>query len=261
MVRAPRVAWDSSHAGRKANARADARRRRKRVASRGVARRRARWQAGHDMAHSTCLRLVVNKDFPEPRKIQRAVETLERGGVIAYPTDTAYGIGCSIFDKKAIDRIYLLKGLKRDHLMSFVCPDLSDIARYALVENEAYRIMKRLLPGPYTFILRATPEVPRMLQSKRKTVGIRVPDHPVTLALARALRQAHHLDVDHGEQQDAVERRRDQPAHGPRPRSHPRRRPHRPAAVVGGGSHGPLPRRGARGRGRSELGRSLTRVP
>jgi tRNA threonylcarbamoyl adenosine modification protein (Sua5/YciO/YrdC/YwlC family) len=138
------------------------------------------------MAHSTCLRLAINKEFPEPRKIQRAVETLERGGVLAYPTDTTYGIGCSIFEKKAIERIQLVKGLKKDHLFSFICPDLSDIARYALVENEAYRIMKRLLPGPYTFILRATPEVPRMLQSKRKTVGIRVPNHPVTLALARA---------------------------------------------------------------------------
>jgi tRNA threonylcarbamoyl adenosine modification protein (Sua5/YciO/YrdC/YwlC family) len=138
------------------------------------------------MAHSTCLRLAINKEFPEPRKIQRSVEILERGGVIAYPTDTTYGIGCSIFEKKAIERIQLVKGLKKDHLFSFICPDLSDIARYALVENEAYRIMKRLLPGPYTFILRATPEVPRMLQSKRKTVGIRVPNHPVTLALARA---------------------------------------------------------------------------
>jgi tRNA threonylcarbamoyl adenosine modification protein (Sua5/YciO/YrdC/YwlC family) len=138
------------------------------------------------MAHSTCLRLTINKEFPEPRKIARAVEILERGGVVAYPTDTTYGIGCSIFEKKAIERIQLVKGLKKDHLFSFICPDLSDIARYALVENEAYRIMKRLLPGPYTFILRATPEVPRMLQSKRKTVGIRVPNHPVTLALARA---------------------------------------------------------------------------
>jgi tRNA threonylcarbamoyl adenosine modification protein (Sua5/YciO/YrdC/YwlC family) len=141
------------------------------------------------MAHSTCLRLVVNKDFPEPRKIGRAVELLERGGVIAYPTDTTYGIGCSIFDKKAVDRICRLKGLKKDHLFSFVCPDLSDIARYALVENDAYRIMKRLLPGPYTFVLRATPEVPRMLQSKRRTVGIRVPDHPVCLDLARAFKK------------------------------------------------------------------------
>lgn len=138
------------------------------------------------MAHSTCLRLAINKEFPEPRKIQRLADTLEQGGVIAYPTDTTYGIGCSIFEKKAIERISLLKGLKKDHLFSFVCADLSDIARYAIVENESYRIMRRLLPGPYTFILRATPEVPKMLQSKRRTVGIRVPNHPVTLALARA---------------------------------------------------------------------------
>lgn len=141
------------------------------------------------MVHVTCLRLQINKDFPEPRKLDRAVQVLERGGVIAYPTDTTYGIGCSIFDKKAIERIQRLKGLQKDHLFSFVCPDLSDIARYALVENEAYRIMRRLLPGPYTFVLRATPEVPRMLQSKRRTVGIRVPDHPVALALARAFKK------------------------------------------------------------------------
>jgi tRNA threonylcarbamoyl adenosine modification protein (Sua5/YciO/YrdC/YwlC family) len=132
---------------------------------------------------------VVNPQWPEPRKIARAVEVLERGGVIAYPTDTTYGIGCSIFEKKAVDRISRLKGLRKDHLFSFVCPDLSDIARYAIVENDTYRIMKRLLPGPYTFVLRATPEVPRMLQSKRRTVGIRVPDHPVTLALARAFKK------------------------------------------------------------------------
>jgi tRNA threonylcarbamoyl adenosine modification protein (Sua5/YciO/YrdC/YwlC family) len=131
----------------------------------------------------------VNPEWPDPRKIQRAADTLERGGVIAYPTDTTYGIGCSIFEKKAVDRIARLKGLRKDHLYSFVCPDLSDIARYAQVENETYRIMKRLLPGPYTFVLRATPEVPRMLQSKRRTVGIRVPDHPVTLALARAFKK------------------------------------------------------------------------
>ncbi len=141
------------------------------------------------MAHSTTLRLRVNPEFPEPRKIARAVDALERGQVVAYPTDTTYGVGCSIFEKKAIDRIYRLKGLKKTHMLSFVCPDLSDIARYALVENEAYRIMRRLLPGPYTFILRATPLVPRMLQSKRRTVGIRVPDHPVTLALARAFQK------------------------------------------------------------------------
>lgn len=141
------------------------------------------------MAHSTCLRLQVNPNHPEPRKIERAVMALEAGGVIAYPTDTTYGIGCSIYEKKGIERILQLKGLPRDHLLSFICADLSDIARYALVENEAYRTMKRLLPGPYTFVLRATPEVPKILQSKRKTVGIRVPNNPVTLAMARAFRR------------------------------------------------------------------------
>ena len=141
------------------------------------------------MAHSPCLRLQINPQHPEPRKIERAVQVLEAGGTIAYPTDTTYGVGCSIFEKKAIDRIIQLKNLEREHLFSFICADLSDIARYAQVENEAYRTMKRLLPGPYTFVLRATPEVPKLLQSKRKTVGIRVPNHPVTLALARAFRK------------------------------------------------------------------------
>ncbi len=141
------------------------------------------------MARGNCLRLPIDRDFPEPRIIAHAVAFLETGGVISYPTDTHYGIGCSIFNKDAIDSIYRLRSLSEEHLLSFLCPDLSDIARYALIENEAYRIMKRYLPGPYTFILRATPEVPRIFQSKRKTVGIRVPNHPVTLALARTFRK------------------------------------------------------------------------
>ncbi len=141
------------------------------------------------MAHSTCLRVRVDKEFPESRSIAHAVATLEKGGVIAYPTDTNYGVGCGILDNGAIDRIYRLKNVEKSHLLSFVCPDLSDIARYAVVENESYRIMKRYLPGPYTFILRATPEVPKIFQSSRKTVGIGVPKHPVTLALARIYRK------------------------------------------------------------------------
>ncbi len=138
------------------------------------------------MAHSTVERIVMNPEFPDNRKIQKVVSVLNRGGVIAYPTDTNYGLGCSIFDKRAIDRVYRLKRLKKDKNLTIVCPDLSDIARYAQVENEAYRLMRRLVPGAYTFILKATPEVPKVFQSKKKTVGIRVPDHPVTLALARA---------------------------------------------------------------------------
>ncbi|MCU0656614.1 MAG: L-threonylcarbamoyladenylate synthase [Polyangiaceae bacterium] len=129
----------------------------------------------------------INPEHPEPRKIQRAVDALERGDVIAYPTDTVYGLGCDLFNKKAVDRLYQIKGMDRARQLAFICPDLSDIARYAIVENPAYRILKRMLPGPYCFILEATREVPRLVQSKRKTVGIRIPNHEVILAVTRAL--------------------------------------------------------------------------
>jgi tRNA threonylcarbamoyl adenosine modification protein (Sua5/YciO/YrdC/YwlC family) len=129
----------------------------------------------------------LNDQHPEPRKIQRAVDALEAGEVIAYPTDTVYGLGCDILNKKAIDRLYQIKGMDRAQQLAFICPDLSDIARYAIVENAAYRILRRLLPGPYCFILEATREVPKLLQSKRKTVGIRVPKNETILAVVRAL--------------------------------------------------------------------------
>jgi tRNA threonylcarbamoyl adenosine modification protein (Sua5/YciO/YrdC/YwlC family) len=131
--------------------------------------------------------MAVNPDYPEPRKIARAVALLEAGEVIAYPTDTVYGLGCDAMNKKAIDRLYAIKNMARTHPLAFICPDLSDIARYAIVEKFHYRILRSLLPGPYCFILNATREVPKLLQSKRKTVGIRVPAHEVTLALTRAL--------------------------------------------------------------------------
>ena len=133
------------------------------------------------------MRLAINPQHPQPRKISRAVEVLEQGGTIAYPTDTVYGLGCDITNKKAVDRIYQIKGMPREHLMSFVCPDLGDIAYYAFVDDAAYRIMRSLVPGPYTFILKATREVPKVLMMKRKTVGIRVPDHPVAIELVKAL--------------------------------------------------------------------------
>lgn len=131
--------------------------------------------------------LSVNAVHPEPRKIERATEILRRGGVIAYPTDTVYGLGCDIHDKRAIERIYRMKRMADSQLLSFVCADLGDIAHYGLVQDYAYRIMRRLVPGPYTFILQATREVPKVLRMKRKTVGIRIPDHPVAIELARAL--------------------------------------------------------------------------
>jgi len=131
--------------------------------------------------------LSINPEHPEPRKIARAVELLEKGGVIGYPTDTVYGLGCDLESKSAIERLYQIKGMSRDKSLAFICPDLADIAKYAVVENHVYRVLKRFLPGPYCFILQATREVPKMVQTRQKTVGIRVPDHPVTQALVRAL--------------------------------------------------------------------------
>src|SRR5471030_1000025 len=131
--------------------------------------------------------LSINLEHPEPRKIRRAVDALEAGGVIAYPTDTVYGLGCDLLNKNAIERLYAIKGMDRSHTLAFVCPDLSDIAKYAVVENQVYRVLRRFLPGPYTFILPATREVPKLVQMKRKQVGIRVPACEATRALAREL--------------------------------------------------------------------------
>lgn len=131
--------------------------------------------------------LPINPMHPEPRKVKRAVDALEAGEVIAYPTDTVYGLGCDLFNKKATDRLYQIKGLDTSQQLAFVCPDLSDIARYAIVENATYRVLKYFLPGPYCFILKATRDVPKIVQSKRKTVGIRIPDHEVIRAITRQL--------------------------------------------------------------------------
>jgi tRNA threonylcarbamoyl adenosine modification protein (Sua5/YciO/YrdC/YwlC family) len=133
------------------------------------------------------MRLEINRQHPEPRKIERAVSILRDDGVIAYPTDTVYGLGCDIKSKKAIERIYRIKKMKPDQPLAFICPDLGDLAKYAIVDDRTYRLMRRLTPGPYCFILEATREVPRILQMKRKTVGIRVPHDEVALALVRAL--------------------------------------------------------------------------
>lgn len=129
----------------------------------------------------------INAEHPEPRKIRRAVDALLAGEVIGYPTDTVYGLGCDISSKKAIDRLYQIKGMDRSHPLAFICPDLSEIARYAVVDNQIYRVLRHFLPGPYCFILEATREVPRILQTKRKTIGIRVPKHEVTCAVVREL--------------------------------------------------------------------------
>ncbi|ATB48162.1 L-threonylcarbamoyladenylate synthase [Corallococcus macrosporus] len=131
--------------------------------------------------------LEVDMEHPSPRHIQRAVEVLERGGLLAYPTDTYFGLGCDLSSKKGIERLYQLKGRDKKKPLSFLCPDLSDVARYAHVSNFAYRTMKSLTPGAFTFILEATRLVPDLMMSKQKQVGIRVPDSALVRELARAL--------------------------------------------------------------------------
>ncbi|MCP4674955.1 MAG: threonylcarbamoyl-AMP synthase [Deltaproteobacteria bacterium] len=131
--------------------------------------------------------LNMNPDHPEPRKVGIAVGALLRGGVIAYPTGTVIGFGCDLFNKKAVEKVYQIKGAKKGKPFSFLCADLSEISRFAIVPDRAYRLMRRLVPGPYTFVLNATKEVPKLCMDRRKTVGIRVPDHPVARAILEEL--------------------------------------------------------------------------
>ena len=115
------------------------------------------------------------------------VDVLQRGGIIAYPTDTYYGIGCDIMNKKSIEKIYQLKQRKKIKPFSFICSDLKNISHYAKVSNYAYKTMKRLLPGPYTFVLEGSKLVPKIMLTNRKTAGIRVPDNRICLSLVQAL--------------------------------------------------------------------------
>ena len=131
--------------------------------------------------------LTIDPDHLRGRHIERAVEVLRQGGVIIYPTDTIYGIGCDITSKSAIERVQRIKGRDSKKPMSFICADLKDISRYARVSNYAHRMLKQCLPGAYTFVLPATRETPRLLTTRQKTVGLRIPDHPVPLALVKAL--------------------------------------------------------------------------
>lgn len=129
----------------------------------------------------------INPQNPQPRLISQAVSILREGGVIIYPTDTIYGIGCDIMNKKAIEKIYRIKNRDKKKPFSFICSDLKNISDYAKVSNYAYKTMKRLLPGPYTFILEGSRMVPKIMLTKRKTAGIRVPDHEICLNLVREL--------------------------------------------------------------------------
>jgi tRNA threonylcarbamoyl adenosine modification protein (Sua5/YciO/YrdC/YwlC family) len=126
----------------------------------------------------------IHPDNPQARLIRQAVDIIRGGGVVVYPTDSAYALGCQIGDKSALDRIRRIRKLDDRHNFTLVCRDLSEIATYAKVDNRAYRLLRHCTPGPYTFILRATSEVPkRLMHPKRKTVGLRVPDNHIAAAL------------------------------------------------------------------------------
>ena len=129
----------------------------------------------------------INPHNPQPRLISQAVAILKKGGVIAYPTDTMYGIGCDIFHHKAVKRIHQIKKRPKQKPFSFMCSSLKNISAYGHVSNTAYRLMKKNLPGPYTFVLPGTKLVPKIMLTKQKTVGIRMPDHPICLAMIEEL--------------------------------------------------------------------------
>jgi len=131
--------------------------------------------------------IAVNPKNPQIRLIRKVVDVLGQGGVIGYPTDTIYGVGCDLFNPEAIEKIHRLKKTEDKKPLSFICSDLKDISRYAFVSNYAYKAMKRLLPGAYTFILKATKLVPKIAQTRQKTVGIRIPDNKICLALVKEL--------------------------------------------------------------------------
>lgn len=129
----------------------------------------------------------IHPDNPQKRLIDQAVVILREGGVIVYPTDSGYALGCQIDDKRALDRIRELRRLDDRHNFTLVCRDLSEISTYAKVDNTLFRLLKAVTPGPYTFIMEATREVPRRIQSRRKTIGMRVPNNPIAQALLGAL--------------------------------------------------------------------------
>ncbi len=129
----------------------------------------------------------INPQNPQDRLIRKVVEILKNGGVVVYPTDTYYGIGCDILNKKAIEKIYQLKQRDQSKPFSFICSGLKNISHYAKVSNYAYKTMRRLLPGPYTFILEGSRLVPKIMLTKRRTAGIRVPDNPICLKLVEEL--------------------------------------------------------------------------
>jgi tRNA threonylcarbamoyl adenosine modification protein (Sua5/YciO/YrdC/YwlC family) len=131
--------------------------------------------------------ISINPQNPQQRLIQKVSEFLDQGGLIAYPTDTFYGIGCDLYNKKGIEQIYKLKKRSLNQPFSIICDSLKEISKYAKVSDYCYKTMRRLLPGPYTFILEGTKLVPKIMLTKRKTVGIRVPDNNICISIVRTL--------------------------------------------------------------------------
>jgi len=132
----------------------------------------------------------IHPENPQVRLIRRAAEIIREGGVIVYPTDSCYALGCHLGDKEAMQRIRRIRMADETHHFTLVCRDLSEIARYARVDNRQYRLLRKYTPGPYTFLLRATRDTPKRLQNpKRRTIGIRIPDHPVPQLLLRELNE------------------------------------------------------------------------
>ncbi len=131
--------------------------------------------------------LVLNCEDGAGPHLHRAVEVLRTGGIVIYPTDTVYGMGCDLLNRRALERIYQIKKIPRRKPLSFICSDLAQITEYAILTNAAFKMMRRLTPGPFTFILKATKLVPKMMMSRQKTVGIRVPDNDICLELVRRL--------------------------------------------------------------------------
>jgi tRNA threonylcarbamoyl adenosine modification protein (Sua5/YciO/YrdC/YwlC family) len=135
-----------------------------------------------------CIYIRINEKNPNPHDIERAVEVLKHGGIIIYPTDTVYGIGCNISNSKAVERIIKIKGQKpKDAHFSFICHDLSHISDFAKVDNPTFKLMKRNLPGPFTFILPGLNRVPDYFISRQKTVGIRIPNNSIPLEIVNLL--------------------------------------------------------------------------
>lgn len=142
------------------------------------------------LAGQMALYLDIHPVNPQARLINKAVDIINQGGVIAYPTDSSYALGCHIGDKNAMERIRRIRRVDNKHNFTLVCRDLTDISTYSHVDNSTYRLLKSLTPGAYTFVLKATNEVPRRLQNpKRKTIGIRVPDNTIAQALLESLGQ------------------------------------------------------------------------